>query len=187
MKYRELFEFDPIQAAIRLEDAGRKDHVQRLLASLVVSPELHTSLVRVILPQLALDAPDAGEALILASPHQTGKSHLLSVLSGLAEHGDLAEDFTRSVLKAHEPAGQAQGLAEVEAMAGRFKVLRLELAEESKPLRAVIFARLERYLAGQGVEPADVWNRPTHSPFPIEDVVIHTIRAGRGPRIHGNQ
>src|SRR5213078_1882006 len=70
----------------------------------------------------------------------TGKSHLLSVISGLAEQPDMATVVNdKDVAKASK------------AIAGKFKVVRLELPATKKSLRNIICGRLEDFMANEGL------------------------------------
>lgn len=148
MRYRELFEFNPITEAIRLPAAEARDYAQQLVSSLVVSPAAGECLRQTILPNLDL-ANQAAHAVMVVGDHGTGKSHLIGALAGLAQHADLlASARTLKAAVAHsKPA--ASTLA---SLAGRFKVVvRVALIQETKPLHTVVLGRLEKQLAAAGL------------------------------------
>lgn len=70
----------------------------------------------------------------------TGKSHLMAVLSALAEHAELANRLTHP-----DVAAQAAPIA------GQFKVIRTEIGATTMPLRDILCRVLETGLAGLGV------------------------------------
>src|SRR5207244_7741125 len=77
----------------------------------------------------------------------TGKSHLLSLLAGLAEFAEMV-----TVVKNKAVANCAT------AISGKFKVVRLELPATKKSLRNIICGRLEDFMSGEKLSfnfPAD--------------------------------
>ena len=70
----------------------------------------------------------------------TGKSHLMSVISGLAENPDLAANLNNT--------GVADAAGKV---GGRFKVVRTEIGATTMSLRDILVAELEEHLADMGV------------------------------------
>jgi energy-coupling factor transporter ATP-binding protein EcfA2 len=94
----------------------------------------------VIFPNLQFGTPADNKGVLVVGNYGTGKSHLLSLISGLAEHAGLAKAVKdKAVAKA---AG---------AVAGKFKVVRLEIPATQKSLRNIICGRLEDFLAGEGL------------------------------------
>ena len=148
MKYRDLIQFDPIESVVQLRDAAEADQARRLVESYVVSEDMADKLSGVLIPHLQYDQPADNRGLLVVGNYGTGKSHLMSVLAGVAEHADLAERLT------HPGLAQA-----AEAIAGRFKVVRVEIGASQMPLRDILAGELEENLAGMGVQyafpPAD--------------------------------
>jgi cytochrome b subunit of formate dehydrogenase len=136
MRYRDLIQFDPIEDSIRLTDAADQDAARRLTTSYLLSPEMAAQLSGTIFPNLQLDKPGKNKAVLVIGHHGVGKTHLLAVISALAEQADLAADF---IMK---------GCADATAIAGRFKVLRVEIgaAPKQKPLREILLGRIREYL-----------------------------------------
>jgi Family of unknown function (DUF6079)/TraK protein len=88
------------------------------------------------------------KGLLVVGNYGTGKSHLMSVISALAENGDLSTHLNdKSVASA---AGK---------ISGRFKVVRTEIGATTMSLRDILVAELEEHLATMGVSysfpPAD--------------------------------
>jgi len=78
--------------------------------------------------------------MMVVGNYGTGKSHLMAVISAVAEHADLAACMTN-------PA-----VADKAAMiAGRFKVIRAEIGSTTMSLRDILCEVLEEGLAGLGV------------------------------------
>ena len=100
-----------------------------------------------VIPNLQFDVPADNKGVLIVGNYGTGKSHLLSLISGLAEHADMAK-----VVKDKDVAKAAK------AISGKFKVVRLELPATKKSLRNIICGRLEDFMANEGLSftfPAD--------------------------------
>jgi hypothetical protein len=140
MRYGELFQFDPIETVIQLREADVVDEARRLIRTYVISDRMAEQIIDVVLPQLRFDAPQDNKGLLIVGNYGTGKSHLMSVLSALAEHGDVAQDLRHTRV--------AENASPV---AGRFKVVRTEIGAVVMSLRDVICAELEEHLKVLGV------------------------------------
>ena len=148
MKYRDLIQFDPIESVVQLRNAAAVDQARRLVESYVVSEDMAAKLSDVLMPHLQYDQPADNRGLLVVGNYGTGKSHLMSALAGVAEHADLAQYLTHP------------GLAEAaHAIAGRFKVVRVEIGASQMALRDILTGELEEHLRAMGVEyafpPAD--------------------------------
>ena len=140
MKYRDLIQFDPIETVVKLRDAGRDDEARRLVESFVVSREMAEKLTAVVVPQLQFDVPADNKGLLVVGNYGTGKSHLLAMISAVAENADLAAGITHP-----EVAGAAARIA------GRFHVVRTEIGATRMPLRDILTRELENRLEALGV------------------------------------
>jgi hypothetical protein len=96
-------------------------------------------LLNLVLPNLQIDRPADNKGILVVGNYGTGKTHLMAVLSAVAEHGDLALGLRNDAMR--EAAG---------AIAGRFKVLRMELGGVEKSLRDIILDELQTFLEGLG-------------------------------------
>lgn len=135
--YRDLIHFDPIESIVQLRDANEQDDAKRLVSSYVISDEMAERLTDLVFPQLQYHDPADNKGLFVVGNYGTGKSHLLSVISAVAEFGSLA-----SALRHPNVATKAE-----ETIAGRFKVLRIEIGTTEMSLREIITAELEEFLA----------------------------------------
>jgi len=101
-----------------------------------------------VFPQLQYAKPQDNRGLLIVGNYGTGKSHLMSVISSIAEN----EEF--SALLTNEKVRQAAPV-----IAGKFKVVRLEIGSTEMSLRDIITGHLEQVLAEWGVTyqfpPAD--------------------------------
>ena len=141
MKYNELIHFDPIETVIQLRDADKKDVARNLVSTYVISEEMAEKLVRLAIPNLQFTQPTDNKAMLVVGNYGTGKSHLMSVISGIAEDADLADTLASTPVK-----------KEAEKIAGKFKVLRIEIGAVTKPLRDIVTSELEEFLEDIGIE-----------------------------------
>jgi predicted ATPase len=140
MKYGDLIQFDPIEAVVQLRDSDEVSEARRLAATYVVSDEMAEKLATIVFPQLQFERPADNRGILVVGNYGTGKSHLMSVISAIAEHPDLTGS-----LKDPKVAQSAS------AIAGKFKVVRTEIGSTTMSLRDILVAELEEHLANLGV------------------------------------
>ena len=140
MRYEELIHFDPIESVVQLRDADDSLAARQLVSSYVISDEMAEKLSALVFPQLQYDQPADNKAVLVIGNYGTGKSHLMSVISAIAEHAELASELSH-----REASSDAQG------MAGKFKVIRTEIGATTMSLRDIVVAELEEHLEGLGV------------------------------------
>jgi len=148
MKYGDLIQFEPIESTIQLIHADQAERARQLFQTYMISEEMAEKLVNLIFPQLQFDQPMDNKGLLVVGNYGTGKSHLMSVISAIAENGDLRTNLNdKSVANA---AGR---------ISGRFKVVRTEIGATTMSLRDILVAELEEHLESMGVSysfpPAD--------------------------------
>jgi predicted ATPase/soluble cytochrome b562 len=159
MKYRDLIQFEPIESVVQLRDAGEAEAARQLVKTFVISEEMAEKLVNLVFPQLQFDQPVDNRGLLVVGNYGTGKSHLMSVISALAENRELVPLLNHSVV------------AEVAAkISGRFKVVRTEIGATTMSLRDIIVAELEEHLAAIDVSYV----------FPSVDKVSNNKRSFEG-------
>ncbi len=151
MKYGDLIQFDPIEDVIQLTGADEMDEARRLVSTYVISEEMGERLTGVVFPHLQFDAPADNKGLLVVGNYGTGKSHLMSVISALAEHADLADAVTSPDTLKVDKAGQAKGYRGLDSIAGRFKVIRTEIGATKMSLRDILISQTEEHLANMGV------------------------------------
>ena len=140
MKYRELVQFQPIESVVQLRNADRAEDARRLVETYVVSDEMAERLANLAIPHLQFQRPADNKGLLVVGNYGTGKSHLMSVVSALAEDGDLAARLSHP--QAREAADQ---------IAGKFQVVRTEIGASTMTLRDILTGELEAGLANRGV------------------------------------
>ena len=140
MKYNDLIRFDPIESVVQLRDTDEITAAQRLVRTYVISEEMAEKLVTLVIPQLQFEQPVDNKGLLVVGNYGTGKSHLMSVISALAENSELAKLLNHS--------GVATAALQI---GGRFKVVRTEIGATTMPLRDILLAELEEHLEAMGV------------------------------------
>ena len=143
MKYEELIRFDPIEAVVQLRDADQTAAAHRLVSSYVISDEMAEKLSALVFPQLQFEMPADNKGLLVVGNYGTGKSHLMSVISAIAEHADLVSELSNPKVAEH-----------ASSVAGRFKVVRTEIGATTMSLRDIVVSELEEHLDALGVSVA---------------------------------
>src|SRR5580704_14099046 len=91
MKYSDLVTFDPIESVIQLEQADSPAAVRQLVETFVISDRMAEQLCELVFPNLQFETPADNKGVLVVGNYGTGKSHLLSLISGLAEYRDIAK------------------------------------------------------------------------------------------------
>ncbi|MCX7884685.1 MAG: DUF6079 family protein, partial [Caloramator sp.] len=142
MKYNEIVNFEPLESLIQLLDANQKEKAINLVKSYVMSDSMAELLNEVVIPQLQFDNIMDNKGIFIVGNYGTGKSHLMSVISSIAEDGELLQYVDNEKFK-----------KEAEKIAGRFEVLRIELGSVYTNLRDIILKKeIEIDLKNRGVE-----------------------------------
>ena len=141
MKYAELIQFEPIETVVQLREADSETDAKRLVETFVISERMAELLSDIVIPQLQFATPADNKGLLVVGNYGTGKSHLMAVISAVAEHADLASHLTNPAVAEH--ASQ---------IAGRFKVVRTEIGSTTMSLRDIICTVLEDALDRLGVK-----------------------------------
>ncbi|NLE59484.1 MAG: ATP-binding protein, partial [Planctomycetes bacterium] len=132
MKYAELVDFDPIESVVELRAADKTDQAKRLVQTFVISDRMAELLRTVVFPQLQFATPTDNKGLLVVGNYGTGKSHLMAIISAVAEHRELAAELTNPAVA--DAAKEATG---------RFQVIRAEAPSTQLPLRDLICQRIE--------------------------------------------
>ncbi len=140
MKYGDLIQFEAIESVVQLRDADETAAARHLVDTYVISEEMAERLTSLVIPQLQIDQPVDNKGLLVVGNYGTGKSHLMSVISGLAEHSDFS-----ACLSNPQVADAATKIA------GKFKVVRTEIGATTMTLRDILVAELEERLGALGV------------------------------------
>jgi len=139
MKYKDLLQFDPITEVIQLDLLG-KDHYRKEVVKTFVYPDYF---VETILPEMVKNIEFGGrdqKGIQVIGNYGTGKSHLMSLVSLVAENEDYLQDVQNEKVKTI-----------FKPIAGKFKVLRFEMQTDKKFWDIITF-QLQRFLDGIEVE-----------------------------------
>jgi hypothetical protein len=156
LKYGELIHFESLETVIQLRNTVNSDVGRQLVDSYVISEEMAGRLTDILIPQLQFEVPADNKGLLVVGNYGTGKSHLLSVISSVAENAALLPVI-------HNDRVQKEAVK----IAGRFKVIRTEIGGSTRSLRDILVAELEENLAHFGVD--------YH--FPASDAITNHKRA----------
>jgi len=140
MKYGDLIQFEPIESVVQLRDADEAAAARQFVETYVISDEMAEKLLGLVIPQLQFDQPTDNKGLLVVGNYGTGKSHLMSVISGLAENPNLCDSLSNPDVA-----------AAAARICGRFKVVRTEIGATTMSLRDILVAELEEHLAAIGV------------------------------------
>lgn len=139
MKYKELIQFEPITSVIELVNANEAGTAENLVKSFVFSKKMREDIFEVIIQNLLQNPPHETKGIQIVGSYGTGKSHLMSVVSSIAENSNLLQFIKNDELK-----------KDFAKIAGKYKVLRFELGSDA-PLKDIFFDRIEMYLKKIGV------------------------------------
>ncbi|MHB8065550.1 MAG: DUF6079 family protein, partial [Ruminiclostridium sp.] len=141
MKYRELIHFEPIESVVQLREASQKEYAFNLLDTYVISDRMAEMIDEVIIEQLQYNRPSDNKGLLIVGNYGTGKSHLMSVISTIAEiDGSAARISNERVAK------------RVKEIEGKFKVIRSEIGATTMSLRDFICEEIKDALQEMGID-----------------------------------
>lgn len=140
MRYGDLLHFEPIESVVQLTDANEKESAYKLLDTYVISERMAEVLDELVIEQLQFNRPTDNKGMLIVGNYGTGKSHLMSVISTIAEvSGSSARMQNERV---------ANKAKEIE---GKFKVIRTEIGSVQTSFRDIICGALEDGLEDIGV------------------------------------
>lgn len=156
MRYSDLVQFEPIETVIQLRDADEQKAARELVKTYVISDRMADQLINLVFPQIQFQKPHDNKGVLIVGNYGTGKSHLMSVISAIAEYEDLQKQITNPKVQ-----------NEAKSIAGKFKVLRVEIGGVTSSLRDILLAELEAALKK--------WETPYQ--FPSADKVTNNKNA----------
>ena len=140
MKYSELISFDPIEDVIQLTSANDTDKAREYVRTYVMSDDMAGNLKTLVIDQLQMDEVIDNKGVLIVGNYGTGKSHLMSVISAVANDAGYIEYLqNRTFAK------------DAERIAGKFEVLRFELTGVTMPLREIVLGFIEDDFADRGI------------------------------------
>lgn len=157
MKYKELLNFEPITEVIKFSRANKEiDYQKQLIKTFVFSKAFKETLIPLMVRNIDFNNSNESFGLQIVGNYGTGKSHLMSLVSLIAEDEELVELVNDSKPK-----------EELRKIAGQFKVLRFELGN-TESLWEIITFRVEKYLSELGVN----FSFENHGALPYYDKIM---------------
>lgn len=141
MKYSQLISFNPIEDVIQLVTAGNKEKAREYVKTYVMSDTMAESLQAPMIDQLQMDEVVDNKGVLVVGNYGTGKSHLMSVISAIATDADNLQ-----YLQNKKFAQQMQPIA------GKFEVLRIEIGGVVMPLYDVIMGYIQEDFDNRGID-----------------------------------
>lgn len=140
MQYKELIKFEPITTVVKLVNAGDLSVAETLVKTFVFSKKMQEDLREIIIRNLVTEPTYETKGIQVVGSYGTGKSHLMSLVSAIAENGELLKHLQNEDAK-----------KTFKTIAGKYKVLRFEIGTD-KPLKDIVFAQIERYLKKEAID-----------------------------------
>lgn len=141
MKYSDLISFSPIEDVIQLTTADDANRAREYVKSYVMSDTMAENLKSPVLDQLQMDEVVDNKGVLVVGNYGTGKSHLMSVISSVAKDAEYLQ-YVQSKKFAKE----------MECIAGKFEVLRIEIGGVTMSLREILFGFIEDDFAARGID-----------------------------------
>lgn len=140
MKYSELIQFEPINEVVKFSRTSDLAYQNNLVRTFVFSEAYEKALMPLICNNLDYSSSNESFGLQVVGNYGTGKSHLMSLVSLVAENAQLLELVT-----ADKPKNQLKRIA------GKYKVLRFELGN-TESLWEVVTYKLGGFLTENGID-----------------------------------
>lgn len=156
MKYKELINFEPITEIVKFSRTKDSDYQKSLVKTFVFSSTFKEHLIPLMIRNLDFTQTGESFGLQVVGNYGTGKSHLMSLVSLIAEDETLLD-----------LVNDAKPKEDLAAIAGKFKVLRFELGN-IESLWEVITFQIENYLQEIGVS----FSFEGHGPKPYFDKLL---------------
>jgi hypothetical protein len=134
VKYRDVVNYENLNTVIQLRNADNKEEAKKLVQTFVVSSDMKENFDHVIVPQLQFDQPKDNKGIFIIGNYGTGKSHLMSYISSIAEDSSLLDLI-----------GEENIRESFSPIAGKFKVLRSEIGSTNMSLHEIITQQITEY------------------------------------------
>ena len=140
MKYKDLIQFDPIDEIIKFGQLDNEDYRAKLVKNFVCSDLYETHIIPQICAKLDLNTTTETKGIQIVGNYGTGKSHLMSLFSIIAENSD------------YLPLLQSQKAKDwLKTIAGKYMVYRFELGNNQE-LWDIVCYQIDKALAAWGVD-----------------------------------
>lgn len=156
MKYEELLNFEPITEVVKFSRTSESDYQRSLVKTFVFSDTFKNQLIPLMIRNLDFNYSGESFGLQVVGNYGTGKSHLMSLVSLIAEDASLID-----LVNDEKPKN------DLKTIAGKFKVLRFELGN-TESLWEVITFQMENFLSELGID----FSFDGHGPKPYFDKLL---------------
>lgn len=142
MKYSDLISFSPIESTLQLiQSNSNKTEEINNVKTYVMSDAMAQNMKVPVIEQLQMDEVVDNKGVLVVGNYGTGKSHLMSVISSIAKDADNLQYLKNQTFA-----------KEMECIAGKFEVLRIEIGGVTMSLREILFGFIEDDFADRGIE-----------------------------------
>lgn len=140
MKFSDLISFNPIEDVIQLVSADNNDLAREYVKSYVMSDTMADHIKATVIDQLQMDEVIDNKGVLVVGNYGTGKSHLMSVISAVANNEDnLQYVQNKKFAEAMKP------------IAGKFEILRMEFGGLTMPLSEIILSKIKEDFDNRGI------------------------------------
>jgi hypothetical protein len=153
MNYKDLIHFEPIIEVVKFSRTNESEYQKTLVKTFVFSDTFKKHLIPLMIKNLDFNFVGEAFGLQVVGNYGTGKSHLMSLVSLIAEDGSLVD-----LINDEKPK------KDLRSIAGKFKVLRFELGN-TESLWEIITFQIETYLDSLGIK----FSFDGHGPKPYFD------------------
>ena len=140
MKYRNLVQFESVDEIIKIDKLDSEDYRERLVKAFAFSESFEQYIIPRICYELDLDATHETKSLQIVGDYGTGKSHLMSLFSIIAEDENYLKHVSNQNAKNN-----------LQKIAGRYKVIRFEISGKY-PLWDMVTYQIDKYLEQWGID-----------------------------------
>src|SRR5215204_5848773 len=99
MKYKDLIQFEPITSVVKLTNAGEHSEAERLVKTFVFSKKIKEDLEAVVINNLSQNTQGETKGIQIVGSYGTGKSHIMSLVSVIAENAELVNLLSNDEIK----------------------------------------------------------------------------------------
>lgn len=153
MKYKELINFEPITEVVQFAQTEQDEYQKNLVKTFSFSESFSNILIPLMIRNLDYTKQGETFGLQVVGNYGTGKTHLMSLVSLIAEKEELLD-----LVNDEKPKN------DLKAIAGKFKVLRFELGGNDSLWDFIAF-KIERYFENIGIK----FSFSGHGPITYQD------------------
>ena len=140
MKYSELISFKPIESTIQLREADEANKARELVETYVMSDAMADQLKPRLIDQLQMDEVVDNKGVLVVGNYGTGKSHLMSVISAVANDADNLSHLQNK-----------RFAVDMKVIAGKFEVLRIEIGGVQMSLAEILCGYIQDDFKARGI------------------------------------